>query len=240
MTTSPTNRRSVQPSWMHQSGRLHLQVRDQKREVQVLGVQAVPQPFRGDDRQKERRWPDDLHPGDNVGEWTLERLLGAGGQSRVFKATDAQQESVALKALRADFGDRARIEREVHLLERAKGLGLPELRAHSLGSEPWLAMQYIEGESLQEVVDRRGPLMAADGRSIALKLIVSLDTLHALPVFHRDVKPATWCSILIDSLGLLILASPVRLTQRLRRGDGWHLRIAAPEQLEGAEDRTLD
>jgi serine/threonine protein kinase len=108
---------------------------------------------------------------------------------------------------------------------------------------PYIAMEFIQGDDLATILDRRGRLEQAQALTIAIDIAAALDYAHGHGVVHRDVKPA---NIVLDSaygrarlidLGvakLLDLDEKVRLT-RVGVGLGT-LEYAAPEQIECARD----
>ena len=61
---------------------------------------------------------------------------------------------------------------------------------------PYIAMEYVEGESLDDLLGRRGRLGADEACAIALEIAEALGAAHAVGIVHRDVKPA---NILISS-----------------------------------------
>src|SRR5262249_44614714 len=69
---------------------------------------------------------------------------------------------------------------------------------------PYLVMQYVAGESLQEKLDRTGPLGVTEVMQVGLQAASGLAAAHAQGLIHRDVKPANL--LLEDGL------APVRIT----------------------------
>ena len=75
---------------------------------------------------------------------------------------------------------------------------------------PYLAQVFIEGGSLEERIERDGPLPIADTVRICTAVASGLDALHAEGLIHRDVKPA---NILLGDDGHAV-------HRRLRAGQG--------------------
>ena len=133
--------------------------------------------------------PGEIGPGTLVDHFRVIRLLGRGGRGEVHLARDTHLgRLVALKVARPAEHHRL----ELFLLEaRATArLAHPNIvTIHAVGQHdgrPYLALQYIEGETLRRRVGALGP-----EQSIRLGLGVAraLDHAHALGVMHRDLKP---------------------------------------------------
>jgi serine/threonine protein kinase len=143
-----------------------------------------------------------LRPGDRpdilgtLGGCEVQEVIGQGGMGIVLKAFEpALNRMVAIKVmapfLASSANARRRFTREaqaaaavshdhvvaVHRVSEASGL-------------PFLVMQYIAGESLQNRLDREGPLKAKEIVRIGLQTAKGLAAAHAQGLIHRDVKPA--------------------------------------------------
>ena len=62
------------------------------------------------------------------------------------------------------------------------------------GGDPYLVFEYVPGESLAALLDRRGPLPAGEAVERMLEMLAALAEAHAQGVIHRDPSPATCCS----------------------------------------------
>ena len=131
-----------------------------------------------------------------VGPYRIEAVLGQGGMGRVFLARDSRNEStapVALKVL-SQTGDataRARFSRELAAARRVEGAGTARvLDGDPSADPPWLATEYIDGPTLDQLVAARGPLSAQAAAGLAVGVAGALATIHAAGVVHRDLKPA--------------------------------------------------
>jgi serine/threonine-protein kinase len=134
-----------------------------------------------------------LAPGTELGSFEIVRLLGIGGMGEVYAARDRQlNRSVALKVLRADLAKphrHARFEREALA---ASALNHPNIchtysRGETSDGRPYIAMEYVEGETLnQRLVE---PLSLADALDIAIQIASALAAAHSAGIVHRDIKP---------------------------------------------------
>ena len=131
-----------------------------------------------------------------VGPYRIEAVLGQGGMGRVFLARDSGEDDaapVALKVL-SQAGDemaRTRFRRELAAARRVQGTGTARvLDGDSYADPPWLATEYIDGPTLDQLVAARGVLSAQAAAGLAVGGAAALATIHAAGVVHRDLKPA--------------------------------------------------
>jgi serine/threonine protein kinase len=131
-----------------------------------------------------------------LGSYVVQRLLGSGGMGDVFLARHRVMDRlVALKMLPAAASRRPeaveRFHREVRALAR---LSHPHIvAAHDAGEDrglQFLAMEYVEGEDLQTLVARRGPLPWREAAEYIRQAALGLSYAHAQGLIHRDVKPS--------------------------------------------------
>ena len=133
--------------------------------------------------------------GTQFGGFRLLRLLGAGGAGEVHLATDEESgRAVALKILAedaaADLDIRASFEKEARLsLDLVHPNLVRCLRADVTARRPWIAFEYVEGNSLADVLEAQGildPWLAAD---VILDVALGLAAAHQKGVLHQDIKP---------------------------------------------------
>ncbi len=136
--------------------------------------------------------------------FVVERLAASGGMGRVFRARDAQTgDVVALKVLdrpergslggASDARDRAleRFAREARLLAQLRHPGIVRFVAFGVtaAGEPYLAMEWLEGETLARRLSR-GALDVHDALAVGRRVAQALGSAHLAGVVHRDVKPS--------------------------------------------------
>lgn len=128
-------------------------------------------------------------------QYALERELGRGGMGVVYLARELSLDRpVALKILPAAYaGDPAVRERFLREARTAAQLAHPNIvpihRADAVGGIAFFAMGYVDGETLGQRLQSRGPLPAAEVVRIVREAAWALAYAHARGVIHRDVKP---------------------------------------------------
>jgi len=118
--------------------------------------------------------------------------LGEGGMGVVYRARDLRHgREVALKVLKgASERHQARFQREARALARLQHPGIVrafEFTRHD--GDPCLVLQYLPGQSLLELLARRGPLPPQEAVSIVAQVGEALVHVHAQGILHRDLKP---------------------------------------------------
>ncbi|MDQ1255842.1 MAG: eukaryotic-like serine/threonine-protein kinase, partial [Candidatus Hydrogenedentes bacterium] len=138
------------------------------------------------------------------GDFEILRKLGQGGMGQVYLARERSLDRlVALKVLRPEYArDRAMMARFDREAKSAARLNHPNIvHVHAVGIErntPYISMEYVEGRSLADVLEKRGFLDWPRALDIAAQVAQALAAAHKAGIVHRDIKPA---NILIDNDG---------------------------------------
>ncbi|MFJ8430669.1 serine/threonine-protein kinase [Kitasatospora sp. NPDC094019] len=181
--------------------------------------------------------PDDPR---EVGGYRLYARLGAGGMGRVYLSYTPGGRPVALKVVRPELAEdpefRARFAQEVASARRIHGLFTAQLVDAGVdAATPWLATTYVPGPSLQQVVQRFGPLPERTVLLLIAGIAEALQAIHATGVVHRDLKPA---NVLIAPDGPRVIDFGIARAADAGALTGTGLRIGspaymAPEQATG-------
>jgi serine/threonine protein kinase len=148
------------------------------------------------------------------GRYTIVRKLGEGAMGKVFLAHDPSLErNVALKVISIDaMVDKATrddyLRRFSFEAKASARLSHPSIVAvYDAGEEngvPWIAFEYVQGETLEDLITRHGRLPVGRALTFAHDIAAALQHAHGWSIIHRDIKPA---NILIEaSTGIAKLA----------------------------------
>src|SRR6188768_2979546 len=141
-----------------------------------------------------------------LGKYRLETVLGEGGMGVVYAAEHVQlQERVAVKLVRGEHANTAklaeRLVREARATVRVKSDHVVRvLDAGTLeDGQPFIVMEYLEGEDLAKVRERETQLPLAPTIDYLLQACEAIAEAHSLGIVHRDLKPANL--FLAETLG---------------------------------------
>jgi len=125
--------------------------------------------------------------------YTVEGELARGGMGVIYRARDTRSgSSVVIKLLHVEGKtSRRRLGREAKALRRLRHPNLVSLydSGEHLGN-PYLVLPFFPGASLQDRLDRHGPLPVEEAIEVGLQICSALQAAHAEGLLHRDVKPA--------------------------------------------------
>ena len=157
--------------------------------------------------------------------------LGKGGMGTVWKARDTESgEVIALKLLHSIYVDDAdyvaRFEREVEVSQRIVSPNVVRVLGYGKrDGVPYVAMEYVDGPSLREMVRDLGPLPWEEVKPILRQIAEGLGAAHAAGVIHRDVKPS---NILLDGAGHAYLSDFGIATLGIDDGHGHNIDYPSP------------
>ena len=189
--------------------------------------------------------------GEKLAHYDISMVIGSGRTSVVFHATDTKDDRpVALKVLHPEFAeDEEEVQRFIRAIKTMLPMQHPNLvRLYAAGRTSqfcWVAMEYVAGENLTEVIQRIGVAGMLDWRHafrVGVHVGRALEYCHGQQVIHRNVTPT---NILLEAtsktarLGDLMLAKALEgvLAKQITRpgeiiGDVAYL---SPERTRGTE-----
>ena len=129
--------------------------------------------------------------------------LETGGQATIYKAEDTRLQGrlVVIKVIdvptggpKTSLGKQTlkRFEAEAALTAKLRHVQIVKVNDYGLDEEnqvAWMAQDYLDGESLKDLIDR-GPVNFARAREIVMSLARVLEYLHMRGIVHRDIKPS--------------------------------------------------
>ena len=141
-----------------------------------------------------------------IGGFRIVRIVGEGGMGVVYEARQQEpSRTVALKVIRPGLASREvlrRFRQEAHALGRLQHPGIAQIyetgTAESpVGPQPYLAMEFIRGQSLRAYIEQHRPSVHARLELVA-RIADAVHHAHQRGLIHRDLKPS---NILIDDTG---------------------------------------
>ena len=133
------------------------------------------------------------------------RRLGRGGMGTVYLARDPDlNRSVAIKVLRDALLDEELLQRFLREARAAAGLRHENLvTVYEVGQhdhQPFMAMEYVDGRSFEEIIKGRQPLTLAEKLFHIEQVCAGLYHAHCAGIVHRDIKPA---NLMVDHHGVV-------------------------------------
>jgi serine/threonine protein kinase len=141
-----------------------------------------------------------------IGNYDILDKLGAGGMGSVYKARHRRMKRiVALKVLTRSLGrDKTFVQRFQREVETLAQLSHPNITmaydADEAKAGHYLVMEFVDGQDLASLVNKKGPLSVADAVDCTLQTARGLEYVHRLGMIHRDIKPA---NLLRDANGVV-------------------------------------
>jgi serine/threonine protein kinase len=163
-----------------------------------------------------------------LGRYRIEAELGRGAMGRVYLAHDPLLDrKIAIKTLKDDAADEMRLEMKTRFIREAKSAGhlnhpniITLYDVEVAGETAFIAMEYLEGRSLRQLLDAGAPLSHERIADIVAQIAEALDYAGRFGIVHRDVKPA---NIMVSPRGLAKLMdfglARVPSSQMTQKGD---------------------
>lgn len=178
-----------------------------------------------------------------IGGYRLLRLIGVGGMGRVFEAESIESgQKVAVKLLSSQLvRNPTSVERFRQEGRLASQLSHPRCvfvyAADTEDGRPYIVMELMPGETIKDVIDRRGPLPPQEAIQLIVDVIDGLQEAHRFGVIHRDVKPSN-CFMMPDGrvkIGDFGLSKSLGSDGRLTQTGAFlgTVLYASPEQIRG-------
>ena len=180
-----------------------------------------------------------------AGRYKVVKRLGEGGMGSVWLAEDAKLDNrkVAVKMLPAILagkkGAYKQVKAEAMVAMKLSHPNIATVRAfeEDEGGNPFLVMDYIEGEGLDDMLAEKGALSEEETRRVLGPVAAALDYAHSKGVVHRDVKPGNVMVakdgtpyVLDFGIAREVQETMTRVTGKLSSGT---LLYMSPEQLRG-------
>src|SRR5579872_509347 len=134
--------------------------------------------------------------GTQVGNYLIEEKLGEGGMGTVYRALELQLDRrVAIKILHADLARNQSVVERFRAEARAQANLLhPNVAVlYSflvVGGIAMMVMEYIDGQNVQEIVRRSGPIQVPHATSWLQQALAGIGAAHRVGIVHRDIKPS--------------------------------------------------
>ena len=179
-----------------------------------------------------------------IGNYRILKKLGEGGMGEVFMGEDIMLErKVAIKVLRPELSQREdilqRFRSEAVALGRLNHPNIATVYTFSKdGEHYYLAMEFVNGEPLDTVINKRGKLIWQDAVCYTCDALAGLEHAHRLNVIHRDIKPANIMLTHTGGIKLVDFGIARILEQARQTRTGYligTLEYISPEQVQGLD-----
>jgi serine/threonine protein kinase len=160
---------------------------------------------------------------ESIGGWKLIGRLGQGGYGTIYLACK-EHINVALKMISKewlndiDAAGQLRFANEVRILKELDHPNIAKIIDQNLKTNiPFIAIEYLEGQTLESIVEESGPLAKQEWFELSKSLLSALEYCHSKNIIHKDISPTNIIITdrgpkLID-FGNSFLKGSTRLTQ---------------------------
>src|SRR6202161_1965802 len=144
--------------------------------------------------------------GAEIGNYRILEKLGEGGMGVVYKALDTSLDRmVAMKVLSADLSRNPELVERFRAEARAQAnlnhTNLATLYAFLIyEGNAYMVMEYIEGETFESMIRRRGPIPENDSLPLFKQALLGIGYAHRAGIIHRDIKPS---NIMLNKYGIV-------------------------------------
>jgi serine/threonine-protein kinase len=186
--------------------------------------------------------------GQQLGPFAIEKELGSGAMGTVYCGVYTKTgQRVAVKVMAPGLGTTndnasARFDREVEILKQLRHPNIVRLFGHGKAhGTRYFAMEYVEGESLDRLMARRGRLSWEEVVQLGQQLCAALQHAHEKGIVHRDLKPSNLMLLRDGTLKLTDFGIAKDLDLTALTGANCTVGTAAymsPEQCRGEPDLT--
>src|ERR1700732_3262920 len=158
--------------------------------------------------------PNLLKPGDALGPYRVDALIGKGGMGEVYSGTDTRLgRPVAIKISAREFSDR--FEREAQAISSLNHPNICTL--YDVGPN-YLVMEFVEGDTLSLLI-KHGPMRREKVLQYAIQIADALSAAHAKGIIHRDLKPG---NVIVTRSGIKVLDFGLaKLSATAKLGASW-------------------
>ena len=144
--------------------------------------------------------------GTQIGNYKILEKLGEGGMGVVYKGVDINLDrTVAIKALNTELTGNPELEQRFRAEAKAQAnlnhTNLATLYALLIeDGRPWMVMEFIEGETFEQMVQRRGPIPGNEAVPLFRQALLGVGYAHRMGIVHRDIKPS---NIMVNKQGIV-------------------------------------
>jgi len=178
--------------------------------------------------------------GTEIGSYRILEKLGEGGMGVVYKAIDTSLErTVAIKVLSSELSRNpelvARFRNEARAQANLNHTNLATLYAFLVQeSTAAMVMEFVDGETFEQMVMRRGPIPAVEGIPLFKQALLGIGYAHRAGIVHRDIKPS---NLMVNRMGIVkvmdfgiakVMGSRGMTKTGTQMGTGWYM---SPEQV---------